>query len=112
MDAIRYATGELVKKGDEVEISYSLADRLISLLSLKVKKRKENGTVSYVYDPVEASGPNGQNDYGVGIKITDTSSIWCIPGANVRLLTQSKTEPGEVVNASSAAGLSENHLHD
>ncbi len=85
MEAIRYSTGEIVKKGDQVVITHSLASRLISILTLKPKGKTEKGTVVGVYDPDQPIIPNGENEYGICIKYPDGHWSWGVPGSETKL---------------------------
>lgn len=71
MKPIRYGDGQLVMEGDEVEVRRWL-------------RRPLSGRVVFVYDadrPVERE----VNDYGVAIRLSDGSEIWCGFALDTRL---------------------------
>jgi hypothetical protein len=73
MKAITYENGQLVMIGDTVEVASFLGG-------------KKRGTVIYVYDPKEPSGPNGQNDFGISIRFDNGKELWGIPDKKTKLL--------------------------
>lgn len=75
MRQITYTDGQVVKQGDYVQVSLALF-------------RKRHGKVVYVYDPSRPSGPNGDNDYGVSIRLDDGQELWGVPEKNIKLVSR------------------------
>ena len=78
MEPIRYTTGELVEVGDEVEV--------------RRRFRTVRGIVSGVYDPGMPIVPNGDNEYGINIRISEGRYLWGLPNKNTRLIAK-RTKP-------------------
>ena len=78
MEPIKYITGDLIQKGDMVEVKRFLFKNL-------------RGKVIYVYNPHVPTTPNGKNEFGYSIRLKNGSELWGeYPGKETILISRGK----------------------